>query len=287
VVIAIASGTSLTVNAPFVNTQAGATCTRLNGPVVIRQPGFYTLETNIYSAALASGAVSLAYYLNNLTTSTSGTVIGQRDPVAVNTAAGYDLVVQRQFQQWDFVEVVWTQNAGTVNVLADSPNERTHWSISARPTIIVAVPYVNIQDQKTSSTNGGTFTSGADRTRDLNTVVSDTAGIASLASNQITLPAGTYRFRIEAPALKVDNHQAFLYNVTTATVIQRGTSAYNSSSGFQATTTSNISGKVVLAAPSVLEVRHRCTATLATQGFGSAASFGTEVYTIAEFWKEG
>lgn len=284
VVIAIASATSLTVNSGFVNTQAGATATRLNGPIVFRQPGFYTLEANIYSAALASGAVTLAYYLNSLTTATSGTAIGQRDPAAVNASAGYDLVVQRQFQQWDFVEVVWTQNAGTVNVLAD---ERTHWSVGARPTVIVAVPYVCVKDSKAQNTAGGTFTSGADRTRDLTSPPDvDTGGIATVSSNQITLPAGAYEYKIKAPGYQCGAHQAFLYNITDSVEVKRGTT--ETSGATAATTTwSVIDGRMLISAAKVFEVRHRCTTTSSTNGFGLPANFAGEVYTVAEFHKVG
>ena len=60
--------------------------------------------------------------------------------------------------------------------------------------------YILIRDEKASGTTGGTFTSGAWQTRDLNTEVVDTGNHASVATNQITLAAGTYRFRIVAPA---------------------------------------------------------------------------------------
>jgi hypothetical protein len=284
VVTAITSNTALTVNSPFVNTATGQTAARVNSAVVFRTPGFYALEANIYSAALASGAVTLQFYLNSLTTATSGTPIGQRDPVAINASAGYDLVIQKQFQMWDFVEVVWTQNSGgNVNVLAD---ERTHLSVNARPTVIVAVPHVVAKDAKAQNTAGGTFNSGADQTRTLNTLETDSAGIASLVTDQLTLPAGTYRYLIRAPGYQVGAHQAFLYNVTDTAEVKRGTSE---SAGTAATTTTSsvIEGRVTLSATKVLEVRHRCTTTGTTTGFGLAANFGAEVYTVAEFWKEG
>jgi len=286
VVIAIASNTSLTVNSGFVNSASGQTAARVNTAVVFRQPGFYMLETNIYSAALSTGAVTLQYYLNNLTTATSGTAIGQRDPVAINASAGYDLVVARSFQQWDFVEVVWTQNSGgNVNVLAD---ERTHFAVNARPTIIVAVPYVCVKDVKTAFTHGGTFTSGSDQTRDLNTIDSDTAGIASLSGNQLTLPPGTYRYSISCPAYLVDYHQAVLYNVTDSAIVKRGTAELASSSTV-IQTRSWVIGKMTISGTKVFEVRHRCATTSAsTNGFGIAMNWSDiPTYTVAEFFKEG
>ena len=146
--------------------------------------------------------------------------------------------------------------------------------------------YVNVQDQKASGTNGGTFTSGADRTRDLNTMVSDSSGVASLASNQLTLPAGRWRYSILATAHACDMHQAFLYNATTSTTIQRGTTC-RAGATVGASVPSSVAGVVTLTTPTVLEVRHRCQTTRATDGFGLPASFGTEVYTVAEFWKDG
>jgi hypothetical protein len=143
-----------------------------------------------------------------------------------------------------------------------------------------ALPYINVQDQKTSATAGGTFTSGADQTRTLNTLVTDTASIASLSTNQLTLPAGTYRCAIRCPSNVVNFHQSWLYNVTGAAVLIRGSSEFAASGS-----NSFINGQFVLSGSSALEVRHRCSTTRATDGFGTAASLGTEVFTVAEFWR--
>lgn len=153
----------------------------------------------------------------------------------------------------------------------------------SNPAVFVP-PYVNIQDQKASGTDGGTFTSGADQTRTLNTVDSDGGGVATLASNQITLQPGIYTYHITAPAQGCNRHQAFLYNVTDAVVVKRGTSEIANSAA-SAQTCSIIRGKMVLTVAKVLEVRHRAETTKATNGFGVGANFGTEVYTVAEFWK--
>lgn len=151
---------------------------------------------------------------------------------------------------------------------------------------IIHTPYICIQDQKAQGTSGGTFTSGAWRTRDLNTEVSDVGGFASVSSNQITLAAGTYIFDISAPAYKCNRHQAKLYNVSDASDVAFGSSEYTGS----ADNTGNrsvIRGKFTIAASKILEVRHQCQTTANTYGLGVEANFGTEIYTIAEFWKVG
>jgi hypothetical protein len=145
------------------------------------------------------------------------------------------------------------------------------------------MPYVCVVDQKAQNTAGGTFTTGADQTRTLNTITADTHGIAFLASNQLWLPAGTYRFAIAAPAYACQRHQAWLYNITLGAVVERGTSGFSSTSNPDQTF-SFVKGRVRVLSRTAFEVRHRCGSTSITQGFGVEANFGVEVYTQAEFW---
>lgn len=144
--------------------------------------------------------------------------------------------------------------------------------------------YICITDKKTSGTAGGTFTSGAFRTRDLNTEQSDTGGHASVASNQITLAAGTYICCISCPAVDVNNHVAKLYNISDSADILIGSAEFVGNTRL-AGSRSFIQGKFALAAQKVLEVQHKCTTTQATYGLGANTSFADEIYTIAEFWK--
>ncbi len=141
-----------------------------------------------------------------------------------------------------------------------------------------------VQDEKTAGVAGGTFTSGAWQTRDLNTTENNGITGASLSSNQIVLPAGTYECRISAPGLRCDNHKARLQNITDGTTIKLGT-AEISASGSIYVTRSHIVGHFTLAASKTLEVQHRCTATRATDGFGGFMGVEAEIYTTAYFRK--
>jgi hypothetical protein len=153
-------------------------------------------------------------------------------------------------------------------------------------SVVAAMPdYILIRDEKTQGTAGGTFTSGAWQTRNLNTEVSDSGSWATLASNQITLKAGTYRVRIDCPGEGCGVHQARLYNISDSAVLLTGSSAYADSST-PAESVSRITGQITLVSDKVLEIQHQCGATRATDGLGAAANFGTEVYTVAEFWRE-
>jgi hypothetical protein len=143
-----------------------------------------------------------------------------------------------------------------------------------------------VEERQTSGTNGGTFTFGADRTRVLNTSVSNTIAGASLGSNQVTLPAGVYRIKWSAPAYNVGVHQSFLYNITDTAEVARGQSSQIAAAS-NVQTSSDGETVLTITGTKAFEIRHRGTTTAATFGFGNAGSFGTEVYTRVSIEKIG
>lgn len=164
-------------------------------------------------------------------------------------------------------------------------------SITTSLLVSGVAPYVCVQDQKASGTDGGTFTSGAWQTRVLNAVTANDQNLVTLAANQITLPAGLYRCNIAAPAFGVNYNTIRLQNITAGATWVTGASVYSDSSAIPSCV-AVIRDRFSLASASVLEVQHRCSITRATTGFGPAvgAFIGGvlhELYTVAEFWLEG
>lgn len=149
----------------------------------------------------------------------------------------------------------------------------------------VLIPvYLRVADEQAAGVAGGTFTSGAWQTRVLNTISSQIGIKASLNSNQVLLEAGAYWCRISCPAYAVNRHKARLRNMTDGTDLLIGTSEF---SGTPAQTSSIIAGRIDLTTQKVVEVQHRCETTTATNGFGVASNFAvTEVYAVAEFWRQ-
>jgi len=147
--------------------------------------------------------------------------------------------------------------------------------------------YAIIADQKANDVDGGTFTSGDWRTRDLNTELIDPDGIVSISSNQFTLQAGTYFIKAHAPAYRVNRHMAKLYQTSgTPADIAFGTGQYTNST-YLGHTDSIVRARVTISSATTYEIRHRCAATHATSGFGNGANFGTtELYTVVEIFKE-
>ena len=142
--------------------------------------------------------------------------------------------------------------------------------------------YSIFRDEKTSGTNGGTFTSGAFRTRDINaTQVNQITG-SSIASNQITLPAGTFYISASAPSFNNDQNQARFFNITDSSVAILGTSDYQSTNDQGS---SIVLGTIVLTSSKVFELQHQCVTTQASNGFGVANTFGTQVYSVVTIAK--
>lgn len=179
-----------------------------------------------------------------------------------------------------------------VRVKEGTANADTNWQLTNDGTVTIGatgLTFVNMQpisqlllvrDEKASGTDGGACVATAmptAQTRVLNTVVHNTIAGASLASNQITLPAGTYLIDASAPSSQ-NQHRAFLYNVTDAAITALGTcenvflnATYSGVLGIDtALTRSRVLTVVTLAATKSIELRHFTSEARATTGLGAA-----------------
>lgn len=138
-----------------------------------------------------------------------------------------------------------------------------------------------IQEQQSQGTAAGAFTSGAWRTRALNTTVYDIGNNCSLASNQMTLKAGTYEIMASAPANNVNGHQVRLQNVTDTVTLCTGTTELTTSTA-TIISRSWIIDRFTIGASKLVELQHQCATTKTVNGLGTAANFLTEVY--AHVW---
>ena len=132
-----------------------------------------------------------------------------------------------------------------------------------------------VRDEKTVGTGGGSFTSGSWVTRTLNILSYDGGANCTLSGNQITLAAGSYRIVAKATASNVGIHQTRLYNVTGSAVVSYGIVIRPSSTD---STPSEVECIVSPGSSTTYRLEHRCTTTNSTDGLGTAAGWGTEVF---------
>jgi len=147
--------------------------------------------------------------------------------------------------------------------------------------------YAIICDEKSNTTDAGTFTAGDWRTRDLNTELYDPDSIVSISSNQFTLAAGSYLIEWICPALRVGRHQSRLYDVTGSASVQHGKSAVSDTGADGDGNDSDGAARITISANNIYEIQHRCGSTYSSTGLGHAADFGTEIFTLVKIFKEG
>ena len=142
--------------------------------------------------------------------------------------------------------------------------------------------------EKLGDTDVGTFTSGAYRTRNLNTELDDPDGIVSLSSNQFTLTAGTYIIRWSCSAFQVDHHSTRIAHIS-GTVTNGGSelgSSEYSNNGSEITNRSVGVSLQACANSCVYEIQHVCTQTVNGNGFGVRSMVGVDtIATIVEIFK--
>lgn len=139
---------------------------------------------------------------------------------------------------------------------------------------------VIIRDIKSTGTNGGTFTSGAWQTRDLNTLEGKNPYLwITLSSNTFTLKEGTYLLTGTIPNFNVGDNQTRIYNTTTNTPEFY---SVNCTSGSISQSSSKISGIIIVpSGKNSYILQHFCQKTQISDGFGIANGFdNSETYSV-------
>jgi hypothetical protein len=167
--------------------------------------------------------------------------------------------------------------AGTTQVWMDLP-------AALFPLGTIVLPYICAQDQKSSGTGGGVAVAASQQVRTLNTVVANTIPGASLSSNAIALPAGTYRIQASAPGWNTSFHQASLYNSTTSTYLLIGTSE-SSAAGNYATNRSIVAGQFTLSGAASVVINHYITNAGLNSLGAPVASGNINVFTEVQITK--
>ncbi len=144
---------------------------------------------------------------------------------------------------------------------------------------------LHVQDQKAQGTDGGTFTTGAWRTRDLNTVLKNEISGASLAGNRVTLPAGIYLFKA-SNSFGVDTITIYgsqIYDITNSKALSYHSFYLHAFSSQNQTI--DYQGIISLSGSTQLELRNKTMYTIANYGFGKAGGEGIEIYSDIIFEK--
>lgn len=138
-----------------------------------------------------------------------------------------------------------------------------------------------ISDTKDNGTEGGTATSGAKRTRDINTIDFNPDGFVSLDSNQFTLKPGLYFIRAISSMFLVGESVLYIEDVTNTETIARSLNSCQENRSFK-----EVWCALDILEETTYEIQHEVQTTRSTDGFGEAITVGaTEKYTNVEIFR--
>jgi len=165
----------------------------------------------------------------------------------------------------------------TTNSNVTSLSSSTSTTVTSLSTAIAgaggAQQRMLVREEQASGTYGGAASAGSN-TRTLNTVVYNTITGSSLASNQITLPAGTYWIRAVAPAYAVGVHRLRVIRASDSATLIVGAVGYAPGTAYE---TAEISAPITLASTTAIYIDHHCASASSLVGLGTCAALSGEI----------
>jgi len=196
-------------------------------------------------------------------------------------AANSDVLVPSQKAVKTYADTALALKANDNAVVKLTGNQEVAGDKTFSGTVLMAPPFYHVRDQKASGTDGGSAVAGAWTKRTLDTeIVAGIAG-ASLATSQITLPAGTYDIRAVSAFYNTGKTKLRL-RTTGAVTLLTGLNVYL---GLDAVST-ELEGRITLAATTVLELQYWASYAQGGQGLGGNVTSGeVEVYSEVWIWR--
>jgi len=145
---------------------------------------------------------------------------------------------------------------------------------------------LHVRQEVNAGTDSQTLSNAGANTRVLDTVKTNEITGASLSSNEITLPAGTYFILASAPAYLTSNHQCRLYNTTDSTDVLEGTTEHAWNNGYTVTH-SFLRGRFTISGTKGFTLRHYVGQTKNDSGGGTSFAGGgsKNIYAEVMIWK--
>jgi hypothetical protein len=209
----------------------------------------------------------------------------RQEPTTAYSASGTSLTLTSATSATDDMYCVYLGKAvQTVN----PPNASVGTAQLAKLSALAnpfASQLLHVRDEKSSGTDGGS-TSAGDNTCVLNTIKTNEITGASLGSNQITLPAGTYYIDASVLGFFVNRFRGFFRNITDSSDTVLGQAGYSGGGSGSDQSVSKVCGRFTIASQKVFEMKLFCQSARVSNGFGVDTSDSrTNVYTDVQIWR--
>jgi hypothetical protein len=169
------------------------------------------------------------------------------------------------------------------NDATKSVNGGGAWTVGANPFL----DYCEVQDQRVLGTEYGDISSGAWRTRVLNTELYDPNNFCALAANRFTLTKGLYFIEAMAFSTQTSGNRVRIWSATRGSLLLgmnvKSEYCHNAFGSTYAGAVAHVSGQItVTAATEAFELQHRVQRTGAG---GIATGWDVEVYAIVKIFR--
>jgi hypothetical protein len=252
-----------------------AFCTEFNSALasIITYVATCTTKAADASASQAAAAISEANAAGSASAAAAGAGVALW--VSGTSYTAYSSVVVSPLDHRSYRRII--SGAGTTDPSVDT----TNWILISWGVF----PAIKVSDHKANNTAGDSLTAtDLTQTRVLNTVDYNTISGASLASNEITLPAGTYDVYGRVPFWSADWAKVFLYNTADAAyVIDGGNSRATGASS--AAADSFITGRFTITTSKTFKIRYYVATGGGSRGGYQINCGRDEIYTEITFTK--
>jgi len=144
--------------------------------------------------------------------------------------------------------------------------------------------FAHFREEQVAGSNGGSSVSGT-QTRILNTTMTNNITGCSLASNKVTLDAGSYFLDAKAPVYRGAASRAFIYDVTGAAIALLGCNGFTDAASGDVTYDS-VKGLFTLSVTSDIELRQYINTAKALDGLGVQSADGeVSVFSDIQIWR--
>lgn len=227
-----------------------------------------------------------AHALNaGLTSANINSPLGELDQAITDLLAGSENFTIAQFTE---AAAPSTPASGKIRVYAKTDGLMYGKDDAGLETALsnISPSIAILTDEKATTTDGGGCSATTWNARDLNTEQNDPDSIVSIASNQFTPVAGTYRLHAYAPCYEGALHRLRLYNVTGASVVQEGVGMKSQGTGLD-TSLAHLTCRFTADGIDAYRIDHYTSAAQAANGLGIATDDGSpEIYLVIVLEKE-
>jgi len=225
----------------------------------------------------------MAGYLGNIPSAVPLTSADIADGIITSAKIADGTIVNADINASSAIAISKISATGTANQVLRMNSGATALEFATVSGTTFGSALFHVRDEKAQNTAGGSSSSGSFQKRTLNTVKTNEISGASISSDVITLPAGTYYINARVPFYGENQRtKVKLRNTSDSTDTLFGSNSYMNAGMIYDFW---VIGRFTIASSKNFELQYRVNNSIASEGLGHQSNFDTEVYADCQIWK--